>query len=80
MNTGYTSVNTEFHDKLEALALEQKKCEIIFLNEGGKVIIQGRIEGICKREGMEFLLVQPGLEIRLDKLVEVNGYPAVFYC
>ncbi len=47
-------VTSDFIEKLEVLALEKRKCEIIFSNDGGRVIINGRIEGIYEREDFWF--------------------------
>ena len=73
MNSQYIPVSDDFHEKLEILVLERKKCEIVFIKEGSRVTIKDRIEVLYHRDNMEFMRVFSGLEIRLDQLVEVDG-------
>lgn len=73
MNSQYKPVSDNIHEKLEILVLERKKCEIIFLKDGARVVIKDRIEVLYHRDNMEFLRVFSGLEIRLDQLIQVDG-------
>ena len=73
-------VNSYFHDKLEELALEKKQCEVIYFSTGGRVAIRGRIEGLYQNGDVAFLQMQSGLEIRLDKVIQVDGLLALPFC
>ena len=76
----YTPVNCNFYDELEALATLGKRCEIIFLNEEGRVTLTGIIKDLYTRDGVEYLRMDSGLVIRLDKLVQVDGKIPSNYC
>lgn len=73
-------VLSELIEKLEVLVWETKNCEIIFSDDGGKVIITGWIEGIYEREDFTVLKMQSGQEIRLDKLIRVDGIAVKNFC
>ncbi|MEO5996527.1 MAG: hypothetical protein ABIN89_07355 [Chitinophagaceae bacterium] len=80
MEQPFNAVNGDFHDKLEALALEKKQCEVIYFNTGGRVVTWGRVESLYQSGEMEFLQMQSGLEIRLDNLIQVDGLLALPVC
>jgi Rho-binding antiterminator len=80
MEDNYKPVSCDFYDELEALATMKKTCDITFLNEGGKARIRGSIAYLYTREKVEYLKTNAGLEIRLDKLIEVDGKIASNYC
>jgi Rho-binding antiterminator len=76
----YIPVNCNFYDELEALATLSKPCELIFQTEGAKTSIKGIIKDLYVREGIEYLKMDSGLEIRLDALVQVDGKIPANYC
>ncbi len=77
----YQPINCDFYDELEALATLKRKCDIIFRSEdGGTIVIKGRIVDLFTKEKVEFMKLESGLEIRLDKLIEVDGKKAAYYC
>ena len=74
MNKQYQPVNCNFYDDLETLATLHKKCEIIFWSDNGaKSVLYDQILDLYARDGIEYLKLSSGLEIRLDKLVEIDG-------
>ena len=80
MEENYKPVSCDFYDELEALATMKKTCDITFFNEGGKAKIRASIADLYTREKVEYLKTSAGLEIRLDKLIEVDGKIASNYC
>jgi Rho-binding antiterminator len=80
MEEEYKPVNCDFYDELEALATKHKSVEMIFNNNGAKSVIKATISDLYTREKVEYLKTNSGLEIRLDKLVEVDGKQASAYC
>ena len=76
----YNRVSCDFYDELEALATRKKLCEIIFINNGSTAVIQARIANLYAKEKSEYLVTDSGLEIRLDRLVKVDGKVASNYC
>ncbi len=70
----YSLVNCDFHDRLEALATLRQTCRIIFRNKrNGLVEVQGRIVDVYAANKADFIKLQDDTEIRLDKIVSVNG-------
>lgn len=70
----YIPINCDYYDELEALAVQKKKCEIVFRNNDGTATsISGVIKTFFIRDKAEFLLLTNGKEIRLDQLIIVDG-------
>ena len=69
----YIPINCDFYDELEAIATIGKRVKIVFLDESAKVIVQGVIRDLFTRESVEYMKLDSGLVIRLDKLVEIDG-------
>jgi Rho-binding antiterminator len=80
MDHDYKPIDCNFYDELEALAVKRKTCDIIFMNEGGKANIRTAIEDIFTRDHAEYLKTSSGLEIRLDRLIQVDGKMAGNVC
>ena len=77
----YIPINCNFYDELEALATMKKTCQIIFRHENGGIsTIRGVIFDLYTRNKIEYLTLDSGLEIRLDKLMEVDGKIPGNYC
>lgn len=77
----YQPINCNFYDELEALATMKRTCRIIFRHEeGGTSTITGRISDLYIREKAEYLRLDNGMEIRLDRLLEVDGKRPAGYC
>lgn len=74
MMEDYQPISCDFHDELEALAVRRRKCEITYRDiSGNPVTVEDCIEDIYARDKEEFLKLKSGLEIRLDRLIEVDG-------
>jgi Rho-binding antiterminator len=80
MEENYKPVSCDFYDELEALATQRKDCDIIFINNESRSKIRAGIADLYTREKVEYMKTSSGLEIRLDKLVEVDGKIASNYC
>lgn len=74
-------IDPDFYDIIE----NQKKTEgpslVHYFREGNDVEdARGRISGIVTREKREeFLLLDQGKEIRLDRIITINGTPGPAY-
>ena len=72
----YKLVSCDFHDQLEAFATLRQKCEIVYHNSADEIVeAQGLIVDVYSANKADFLKLKDGTEIRLDKLVSVNGIP-----
>jgi Rho-binding antiterminator len=70
----YTLVSCDFHDQLEAWATLRQICQIIYQNEANETIgVQGRIVDVYAADKADFLKLDNGTIIRLDKVISVNG-------
>jgi len=74
MEHPYTPINCSFYDELTALALLRKECEIVYSQPSGE---ESRtldiITDVFTRGQEEYLLLASGAEIRLDRLISVDG-------
>jgi Rho-binding antiterminator len=77
----YTPISCSFYDELEALATLRQPAVIRYAGEQGKTVeAQGRIKDFFIRDRAEYLLLDSGLEIRLDDITSVNGKIMGNYC
>lgn len=80
MDDTYILVSCDFHDRLEAWATLRQICQIVYRNATNESIeVQSRIVDIYAAKGADFLKLEDGTEIRLDRIVSVNG-EQLAYC
>jgi len=71
--TSYEPIDCSVHDRLEALAVTRVPCRVAFLTkEGAAREATGRIVDVFTRGGAEYLQLEDGTEIRLDRLRSVE--------
>jgi Rho-binding antiterminator len=71
----YIPVSCEFHDRLEDLATLRKQASVSYLDDGG--VQQQRdavIKDVFAREGADYVALSSGETVRMDRLVQVDGY------
>jgi len=72
----YCLVDCGFHDQ-EALATLRQTCQISYRTVTGEIVrVQDQIVDVCCEA--DFLKLKDGTEIRLDRLISVNGNPTRF--
>ena len=77
----YRPISCDFHDELQLIALRKMTVPIVYRKQdGGQTVIDSTIADLYTREKEEFLLLPSGEEIRLDRLVSVNGIELRDYC
>jgi len=77
----YQPISCDFYDELTLLAMRCTECPIVYKNENGaEVTIRTVIQDIFTRKGEEFLLLSVGGEIRLDRIISVDGKVLSSYC
>ncbi|MGO4220792.1 hypothetical protein AB4Y64_02850 [Lysobacter sp. TAF61] len=72
--TPYQPISCEFHDRLEDLATMRKRTRIQFRDEDGAQ--QDRdavITDVFAHDGEEYVTINTGESVRLDRLLEVDG-------
>ena len=77
----YQPINCHFYDELELLAIRQKNCSITYLDESGNSLEKvGIIVDFKIISAAEFMLLNDGSKIRLDRLISVDGKVLEGYC
>lgn len=72
----YRPIDCGVHDELLARATLGRPAEIVYVDDdGAEKTVQDRIVDVFARNRAEFLRLACGLEIRLDKLVALDGTP-----
>ncbi|MBD3885810.1 hypothetical protein IFO70_29290 [Phormidium tenue FACHB-886] len=75
----YCLVDCGFHDQLEALATLRQTCQISYRTATEEIIeVQSQIVDVYAANKADFLKLKDGTEIRLDRLISVNGNPTRF--
>ncbi len=70
----YQSVSCSFYDELEALATLHRICTIRYRIETGEAVsTESKIIDLYSANKSEFLKLQDRTEIRLDRLISVDG-------
>lgn len=79
-NDAYHPINCEFHDVLESNATLRRMVEIRYLDEqGAPQVRQARIVDLPSEGGIEYLQLDSGERIRLDRLQSVGGQQLADY-
>lgn len=74
MDRPYRPINCEFHDLLESLATLRSPARIEHLDaSGAPQALTGVITDVFAQGGVEYLTLQSGESLRLDRLLTVNG-------
>lgn len=75
----YRMVSCDFHDQIEALATLSQPCQIIYHDASDKKVeVRDQIVDVYAANKADFLKLKNGTEIRLDRIVSVNGNPVEY--
>ena len=70
----YKPINCSFYDELEAAATLKKYIRIQYLSTLQEMLtIEAVIKDLYIKEGAEYMLLNTGEEIRLDRIVSIDG-------
>jgi Rho-binding antiterminator len=74
MDTFYTPVSCDFHDELESLATLRQPCQLTYKNEKDEILqAEGLIVDVYAANHADYIKLENGMEIRMDRIVSVNG-------
>lgn len=77
----YQPISCSYHDELEAIATLRKEVLIQYKDQEGHVReLTARIRTFQTRAGEEFMILNCGHEIRLDRIISVDGKLLSGYC
>lgn len=69
----YRPIACSYHDRLESWATLRTPVTVRYRDDTGALVeASGRIEDVYARQGAEFLRLDSGTEIRLDRLESVT--------
>ncbi|WP_020534664.1 hypothetical protein [Lewinella cohaerens] len=72
--TNYIPINCSYYDELEAIATLKKVVTIVYSDEQGEeVSTVTRIINLYTRSKEEFMVLENGMQFRLDRLVSADG-------
>lgn len=72
----YLPIDCSYYDRLEAWATLKQTCVIRWMDQDGhRQEIKSKINDLLLKDGVEYLLADNNLIIRLDQLISVNGIP-----
>ena len=73
----YHPINCEFHDVLEATATQRRSVPIQYLDAQGMAVdVHARIVDLGARAGAEYMQLDDGSTVRLDRIVSVDEVEA----
>lgn len=75
MSTTYKPINCNFHELLLAKATLQELCEIKYTSKTKASIVNSIIIDVYTKKSEEFLTLDSGEIIRLDKIISINNEP-----
>jgi len=74
-NCDYRQISCSHHDRVEAAVVTGKICELNHRTaDGGERMSRVRLTDVLTRNGEEFVLTAAGDEIRLDKVISLDGF------
>lgn len=78
-NKNYQPISCAYYDELEALAVQKVKSVVQYYDRDGNAstLTDVRITDFYVRNKVEFMKLDDGHEVQLDKLIAVNGKPMV---
>ncbi len=69
----YTCVSCDFYDTLEIFAMRKNQVKVIYLDPSQqKHTLISTIKNLVTRDKEEYLIMLSDLEIRLDRILEIN--------
>lgn len=72
----YVPIDCSYYDVLESLAVRRRLVQIVFEDAGGlQYEVESRIVDVFTRGEEEFVRLENGLDVRLDRLQSVDGLP-----
>lgn len=76
--TDYHPINCSYYDELEAIATLKKVVTIVYIDEQGEQVdATTRITNLFTRNKEEFMVLENGIQFRLDRLVSADEKVAI---
>ena len=72
MDDVYKTVSCQFYDELEALVVKKIKSKIFYMDNENEKYIEDLIVDFKTKNKEEFLILNNGTQIRIDKIIKIN--------
>jgi len=69
----YIRISNELYNEFETAAKKNQECEFTYVNKNDELSIKSKITKFMNINGSEYMDVEDGTRIRLDKIVTFNG-------
>ena len=70
----YQPIDCDYYDEIESWSIAKAVCDIEYTDAVGQAaFVTSRIADVFARDGAEFLRIDTGELIRLDRLLSING-------
>lgn len=76
----YIPINCSYYDELEAAATQAKIVKLVYRDQSGEKQLDTRIVNLYTKNKEEFMVLENGLEIRLDHLLSIDGKTPPMSC
>lgn len=77
METSYKPIDCDFYDVLETAAVSKKYVKLHYFTDIREYLsVMSVVKDIYAQDGMEFLVLGSGEEIRLDRIIRIDDVPA----
>jgi Rho-binding antiterminator len=76
----YKPIDCGFYDRLEAAAVQRKTVKINYIKDDSPITSEAVIKDLRSVNGAEFLILTDGTEIRLDRIISLDGIAAADSC
>ena len=73
MTEAYRPIDCSLHDRIEDLAVRRTLVRIWHESDAGPVDVHDTIADWLVRDGVEYVRTGSGVEIRMDRLLEIDG-------
>lgn len=74
MKPTYVPIACGLHDELQLRVMRGRRVELAWRDDEGTLVrTSGRLVDVSSRDGAEYLRLDDDTDIRLDRLVEVDG-------
>ena len=71
----YIPISCNLYDEFESAAVKKAECDITYLDNDKEKTVKTKIINFKSFEREEFMIIENGKNIRLDRVVAFNGKP-----
>lgn len=69
----YIPISCALYDEFEAASVKRQECEIVYIDENMEKSVKTKIMNFKSFERQEFMILEDGTNVRLDRVVAFNG-------